>query len=200
MYNGSQELTALISSRICHDLASPLGAIANGLELLELTGLGDTPEVTLLSDSVNSATARIEFFRIAYGPASPDTLISSSIIQKTLVKNFAERKISIKWAPTSDCPRPIAKLLFLLIQAAETALPYGGEIEISQTVSGWKIVCNARETRVNPHPWDHLTTDENLDPLQSSHVQFALARLQAADLNVAVSYQDTPDTLSITVS
>ena len=121
MYNGPQELTALISARICHDLASPLGAIANGLELLELTGLGDTPEVTLLSDSVNSATARIEFFRIAYGPANPETMFSAPIAQKTLAKNFAERKISIRWTPVSDCPRPIAKLMFLLIQATETA-------------------------------------------------------------------------------
>ena len=200
MYNGSQELTALISARICHDLASPLGAIANGLELLELTGLGDTPEVTLLSDSVNSATARIEFFRIAYGPANPKTLISPAIAQKTLAKNFAERKISINWTPVLDCPRPIAKLLFLLIQATETVLPYGGEVEVSQTERRWSIVCTARETRVNAHPWDHLTNDENADPLQSSQVQFGLARLQAAELDVDISYTNTPKTLTFTVS
>ncbi len=199
MYNGSQELTALISARICHDLASPMGAIANGLELLELTGLGDTPEVTLLSDSVNSATARIEFFRIAYGPANPETMISSAIAQKTLAKNFSERKISINWTPVSDCPRPIAKLMFLLLQATETALPYGGEVEISQKGSGWSIFCTARETRVNAGLWDHLTTDETADPLQSSQVQFGLARLQAADQNVAISYAHTPDTLTITI-
>ncbi len=65
----------------------------------------------------------------------------------------------------------MAKLLFLLIQAAETALPYGGDIEISQAGSKWSIVCNAREKWVTPHPWDYLTIDENTDPLQSSQLQ-----------------------------
>lgn len=115
MYASSQELTALISSRICHDLASPLGAIANGLELLELTGLADTPEAALLSASVQSASARIAFFRIAFGPAKTDTMIAPADAQKTLAQTYGERKINTNWIATTDCPRTLVKLLFLLV-------------------------------------------------------------------------------------
>ena len=69
--HGGTDLGAKVASRICHDLANPLGAIANGLELLLLPGLEPTPEMSLLQDSVASASARIRWFRLAFGPASP---------------------------------------------------------------------------------------------------------------------------------
>ncbi len=56
----SPDLAALIGSRICHDLISPIGAIGNGLELLSMAGAGG-PEVALISDSVSNANARIRF-------------------------------------------------------------------------------------------------------------------------------------------
>ena len=64
-----EDLTALVGSRICHDLISPLGAIGNGLELLQLSGLPQGPEWALIAESVENASARIRFFRIAYGAA-----------------------------------------------------------------------------------------------------------------------------------
>ena len=61
------DLSALIGSRICHDLINPLGAIANGVELIALTVAEQTPEMLLFAESVEAANARIEFFRLAYG-------------------------------------------------------------------------------------------------------------------------------------
>ena len=61
------ELNDLIGSRICHDLISPLGAIGNGVELLTMSGMTEVPEMTLISESVENANARIRFFRIAFG-------------------------------------------------------------------------------------------------------------------------------------
>ena len=58
------ELAALIGSRICHDLVSPIGAIGNGVELLAMAGAAG-PEVRLIAESVAAANARIRFFRIA---------------------------------------------------------------------------------------------------------------------------------------
>ena len=56
-------LAALLGSRICHDLISPLGAIGNGIELLELSGI-DSPEVALIREAVADANRRIKLFRI----------------------------------------------------------------------------------------------------------------------------------------
>ena len=59
------DLAALVGSRICHDLISPIGAIGNGVELLALTD-GDTgAEMELISESVQNASARIRYLRIA---------------------------------------------------------------------------------------------------------------------------------------
>ena len=63
-------LAALVGSRICHDLISPIGAINNGLELLGMSGDMSGPELELISDSVANANARIRFFRIAFGAAA----------------------------------------------------------------------------------------------------------------------------------
>ncbi len=200
MYSTSQELTALISSRICHDLASPLGAIANGLELLELTGAGDTPEFALLSDSIQSANARIAFFRIAYGPSTDDAVLAANTLQKTLTDNFNGRKITAKWDTTTDCPRSVAKLMFLLVQAAETALPYGGALSIQADGQGGTLKCDAQEIRTDPNLWAHFSNDAPNSDLQSANIQFALARKQADDLGKQISVSRTSESLVISVT
>ncbi len=66
------DLAALVGSRICHDLISPIGAIGNGVELVLLDAAVGGPEVTLIADSVSHANARIRFFRIAFGATGAD--------------------------------------------------------------------------------------------------------------------------------
>ncbi|CRK74395.1 hypothetical protein [Nereida ignava] len=53
------DLSALVGSRICHDLISPLGAIANGVELMALTGAEQTPEMLLIAESVEAAVTKV---------------------------------------------------------------------------------------------------------------------------------------------
>ena len=54
----TRDLSALLGSRICHDLISPLGAIGNGVELLAMAGSGNSPEIALIAESVENANAR----------------------------------------------------------------------------------------------------------------------------------------------
>ena len=55
------DLAALIGSRICHDLISPIGAIGNGVELMMMDGTAKTPELALIAESVANANARIRY-------------------------------------------------------------------------------------------------------------------------------------------
>ena len=65
-------LATLIGSRICHDLASPIGAVKNGLELLHLSSENSTgPEICLIEESSDNAIGRVNFFRIAFGMGGP---------------------------------------------------------------------------------------------------------------------------------
>lgn len=55
------DLTSLVGTRICHDLVNPLGAISNGVELMTLSGVQRSPELDLIEESIQSASARIRF-------------------------------------------------------------------------------------------------------------------------------------------
>lgn len=72
----TDNIAALIGSRICLDLISPIEAIGNGVEFLTMSAsVGSSPELNLIADSVHNTNARIRFFRIAYGAASMDNVI-----------------------------------------------------------------------------------------------------------------------------
>ena len=60
------KLATLVASRLCHDLVSPVGAISNGLELIALAGTPGPEEMELIEQSCTSATARLNFFRVAF--------------------------------------------------------------------------------------------------------------------------------------
>ena len=70
----SLDLAALLCSRVCHDLISPAGAIVNGLEVLEESKDEETKTfaLTLIKKSARTATARLQFCRIAFGAAGSD--------------------------------------------------------------------------------------------------------------------------------
>ena len=84
-------LAALISSRICHDLISPIGAINNGLELLRMSVQRDGPEMDLIAQSVQNASARIRFFRVAYGAASDQPMGRAEVV--TILRDITQEGV-----------------------------------------------------------------------------------------------------------
>ncbi|MDA5094933.1 histidine phosphotransferase family protein [Aliiroseovarius sp. KMU-50] len=173
MTTDTRDLTALIGSRICHDLISPLGAIGNGIELLELSGLGDIPEMALISESVQNANARIRFFRIAFGTAKSNQSISERDVHSALTDS-SDRKIDIKWQPSGDQPRAQVKLAFLVIQCMETAMPWGGQIVVNEQDGHWSIWAEAERLNADPALWDLLTSPNSDTEVSPAQVHYAL--------------------------
>ncbi len=198
MYTKKPDLTAFVSSRICHDLASPLGAISNGLELLELSGVGPSPELLLLNDSIKAANARVEFFRIAFGAAASGAQLGQNAAQQVLARYFADKRVSPDWRIEGDIPRATAKLLFLLIQCAEFSLPYGGELSIYTTSHGWELIGTGR-IKADSLVWKSVESGENIAEIQSRDIQFELAHLVATQLNcdLRVTLDDTQITIQV---
>ncbi|THH39196.1 hypothetical protein E4Z66_02780 [Aliishimia ponticola] len=112
MSNMSPDLAALIGSRICHDLISPIGAINNGLELLGMSGDVSGPELSLISESVDNASARIRFFRLAFGAAGEQD-VSAREIRGVLTDMTRASKLTIHWDAEEAVPRRIVRILFL---------------------------------------------------------------------------------------
>ena len=192
------DLTALLGSRICHDLISPLGAIGNGVELLMMTGSTASPEVALISESVLNANARIRFFRVAFGAASPDQRIARSEVLGILGDLTRGGRLQIDWLATGDAPRPEVKLAFLLLQCLETALPFGGRIAVRSEGGAWQIVAEALRMKIDPLLWQALSAPQSLPAdLTASQVQFALAPAEALRQDRRIAVASTADTLTL---
>ncbi|WP_128254115.1 histidine phosphotransferase family protein [Falsirhodobacter deserti] len=187
------DLAALIGSRICHDLISPIGAISNGVELLAMTGAAATPEMELISASVAQANARIRFFRIAFGVASEGQAVGRAEAVSILDDMTASGRIRVDWAVAGDLDRQETKLAFLLIQCLETALAFGGTITLDGPRS---LRAEARRLRAIPDQWAVLEGRSN--DVSASHVHFALAAHAIAAQGATARVEVTETTIRIT--
>ncbi len=198
MYTKSPDLTAFVGSRICHDLASPLGAISNGLELLELSGVAPSPELALLNDSIKAANARVEFFRIAFGTAVAGAQLGQTTAQQVLAQYFADRRVQPRWEIAGDTPREIAKLLFLLIQCLESGLPYGGNITVTTSNDGWMVAGTGR-TKTDSAAWQAFLQGDDSTEVYSGDIQFQLVSLLATETGFPLIKQVDDSQISVQV-
>ncbi len=171
----SRDLNALLGSRICHDLISPLGAIGNGVELLSMAGISAAPEIALISESVENASARIRFFRVAFGAASSTQLLGREEIVSTIRDMTKGGRLEIDWQPRGDLARPEVKLAFLLLQCLESAMPWGGRITILKTADRWHLLGAADKLKIEAGLWEILANPAAEVEVTSANVHFALA-------------------------
>ena len=130
MQIGSGELAQMVGSRLCHDLISPLGAIGNGVELLEMSpdfpGISDSPELRLIAESVAAARARIQAFRIAFGQAQGDQRVSRAELARLAEGVSAQGRLKVQLDAQGDFARADVRMVMLALMCLETALPWGG--------------------------------------------------------------------------
>lgn len=192
------QLSDLIGSRICHDLISPLGAISNGLELLSMSGLaGSTPELEMIADSVQNANARVKFFRVAFGAAKPGQMTSGREIRQILAELAPGGRCQIDWQVEGDCERQMVKLAFLLIMCAETALPRGGTIVISNAGATWNLTASSDTIALDGDLWGQLSGNTIADQVMPAQVQFMLAPMTAAAMARNLEFSQSDGQVSV---
>lgn len=158
-------LAGLVASRLCHDLISPLGAIGNGVELMQLVAPagGQAPEeLGLIAESVAAARARIACFRIAFGPTSGDQRLSRTELEGLLRDMNGGGRLRIDLDSQGDQSRAEVKLILLALMCLETALPWGGRVLVLRATPGWRLVADATRTRPDPALWGWLAGDPAL--------------------------------------
>ena len=168
------DLAALVGSRICHDLISPIGAIGNGVELISMAGSISGPEMMLISESVAHANARIRFFRIAFGVSSQEQRIGRLEVAAVLSDISHGSRVQIDWDSPNDLARRDIKLVFLLILCLETAMPFGGKISISRSETRWSLTGASQKLRADATLWDRLQNPMAGAEIGPAQVQFAL--------------------------
>ncbi len=190
------DLVALVGSRICHDLISPLGAVGNGLELLQMMGTGDSPEMALVSDSVVTASDRVKLFRLAFGAAAKGQRVAIEEA-RAHAAGIGQGRISIRWTADGDVDRMTAKLGLLLLLCAETLTPYGGEVDLDTRGDRAVLTIRAERLRDADALIAHLADAGN--PLPSAgEVHFPLARMAADDMGRRIAVER--DAYKLTIS
>ena len=180
-------IVSLVGSRLCHDLISPLGAIGNGVELLQMAGdwpgLKVSPEMSLIEDALRAARARITCFRIAFGATGGAQRVSPAEFAALIddVQNAGRMRITL--AAPDDHARSQVKLVILALMCLETAMPWGARVTIRQQGRDWTIAAEADRTRHDPALWTWLDGPRAGQPEPAaSEVHFPLLGLAAKEL------------------
>ena len=121
------ELAALLCSRVCHDIISPVGAINNGLELLDEGG-ADEDAMRLIRTSARNASARLQFARIAFGAAGSAGLqIDTVDAESVAIASLANEKPEFEWQGARALPaKNKVKLLLNPLLASTAPITRGG--------------------------------------------------------------------------
>lgn len=155
MTKSSIDLASLLCSRLCHDMLSPVGALANGLELL--TEEKD-PEMRqrcfeLLEQSARISADKLKFFRLAFGAAGGFGQMVPVEEPRALIDALVSGndRIAVNWALTADAlPKPSVKVLLNLAQIGMDALVRGGTLDIGAELQdgGCEIVVRAAGPKI----------------------------------------------------
>jgi len=150
------DLAALLCSRVCHDLISPVGAIVNGLEVLEEEKDEATKEfaLDLIKKSARTASAKLQFCRIAFGAAGSAGAQIDLGDAETIARGFLEdEKTKLAWnLPRALSPKNRVKLLLNMLVIAGQAIPRGGRISVDPVGSaesmGFKVTAVGTNAKV----------------------------------------------------
>jgi histidine phosphotransferase ChpT len=192
------DIAALIGSRICHDLISPIGAIGNGVELMLMDGAAKGPELALISESVSNANARIRFFRVAFGAATGDARIARTEVQGVLAEQTKGSRLQIGWTSATDLSRREVKLAFLALMCLETAMPWGGRITVEQRDQRWAVAAEATRLRIDATLWETLSTPRAGVEITPALVHFALVPDEVSRQNRRLSAEISETSIRLT--
>ncbi len=181
------DLAALLCSRVCHDLISPVGAIVNGLEVLaeETDEETKTFALDLIKKSANTASAKLQFCRIAFGAAgSAGAQIDLGDAEKITRGFLEDDKTKLAWnLPRALLAKNRVKLLLNMLLIAGQAIPRGGNLTVDPIGSGdslgFKVSAAGTNAKVPPAVPALLTGEGGPEALDAHRIQPFYAGLLA---------------------
>ncbi len=148
------EFSAFLVSRVCHDLVGPLGAVVNGLEVLEdeRDAAMRADALKIVTSSAAQALARLQFMRIAFGAAgSAGAELDLGEVHRLISGLVSTGRVVLDWEPPHvNWPKDWAKLLMNATLIGIDCLPRGGtvRIEANTETPGFKVTATGQGARV----------------------------------------------------
>ena len=188
------DLAALLCSRVCHDVISPVGAIANGLEVLESEKDPDMRgfAMDLIKKSTGVASARLQFCRLAFGAAgSAGASIDTGDAENVARNLFADEKTKLVWNATRALlPKNKVKLILNLVLLAGQAIPRGGIIAVDldghDNAMTFAVTATGTNAKLQSH-WPHLLAAEPEGSVDAHGIQAYYTGLVAKEAHLALT-------------
>jgi histidine phosphotransferase ChpT len=190
-------LFELLSSRLCHDLVGPVGAVSNGMELLEDEefGAGDDA-IQLVSKSARQTSDLLQFYRMAYGTAGSRAGINPEELFPLARAFLSHSKVRLDWPErTSDVeyPEGFGKLVLNLLAVGQEGLPRGGEIRLLVKPRDGRLVVDLLATGTDAglrgEIMAALEATSDVSELTPRSVQGYFAQLLARNLGATVAVE-----------
>jgi histidine phosphotransferase ChpT len=202
------DLAALLCSRVCHDLISPVGAIVNGLEVME----EDKDEATktfaldLIKKSARTASARLQFCRLAFGAAGSAGAQIDLGDAESVSRNFLEdEKTKITWnLPRELVAKNRVKLLLNMLIIANQTIPRGGMLTVDAAgegaATGFRISASGLNARVTQALPDLLTGSTAAEAVDAHAIQPFYTGLLARNCGLSVALGSEGEAVVVTAS
>ena len=191
------DLAALLCSRVCHDLISPVGAIVNGLEVLaeEKDEETKTFALDLIKKSAGTASAKLQFCRIAFGAAGSAGAQIDLGDAETITRGFFEDdKTKLAWnLPRALLAKNRVKLLLNMLLIAGQTIPRGGSLTVDPIGAGesmgFKVSAAGVNAKVPPAVAALLAGDAGDTALDAHRIQpfYASLLAQACGVKAAMA-------------
>jgi len=202
------QVTELLCSRLCHELASPVGAINNGIEMIEEFDESMLPDaLPLIGSSAKLVADRLKFYRMAYGRAGTRAVASDSEVRELAAAYLSDGRSTLDWpdepaiAGFSD---GWGKVLLNLVPLATETLPRGGVIRFRFADGGDRlrvtVVSEGKGARIPEECLAALAPDADIGALtpRSVHAYFLALLVRRQGSEIAVE-SDVPDSLTLRV-
>jgi histidine phosphotransferase ChpT len=200
------DLAALLCSRVCHDVISPVGAIVNGLEVLEEDNDPSMRDfaLDLIRKSARQASARLQFARLAFGAAgSAGALIDLGDAEAVARGMYQDDKINLSWtAPRALVPKNRVKLLLNLVVLATTAIPRGGSIDVAvegedPERASFRLTAKGINARIPAHAEALIAGSPESGVVDAHAIQTFYTGLIAREAGMSVTMTIDGDTVTI---
>jgi histidine phosphotransferase ChpT len=199
------DLAALLCSRVCHDLISPVGAIVNGMEVLEEAKDEETKNfaLELIKKSANNASAKLQFCRIAFGAAGSAGAQIDLGDAQTVARGFLEdEKTKLAWnLPRILMMKNKVKLLLNMLLIAGQSIPRGGQLTVDPIgdgeAMGFKVTASGTNAKILATTPPLLAGEHGAEPLNAHHIQPFYAGLLARAVGVTATMTMDGDTVVV---
>jgi histidine phosphotransferase ChpT len=187
---GALDLAALLCSRVCHDLISPVGAIVNGLEVLAEDKDEETKTfaLDLIKKSALQASAKLQFCRLAFGAAgSAGAQLELGDVETAARGLIEDGKTTLVWnVPRESVPKNRAKLLLNMLMVAVGSIPRGGTLTVDPAAAGFRVAAAGLNARLPPATAD-LLGGSPAHPVDAHAIQPVYTGILARDCGLTIS-------------